>query len=222
MDPGPGMNGSVNNRKASSDVSTTASLRWVRRNEDKPHRCPGCHAVATWDHRHAGPRTRLRCPRDCRVQWRYGARQQRTPYRLRALLAATPRPQEQAIPALPRRLYPCDECPIRADNQDNPRSQFPAARWEALSVTVRHPVTGSPGLDAPMFGCHKGAPGTDEDLACAGWLATFGADHVAVRVAVAQGRLPTEALSRGANWPLLHQSWDAVVEAQTARSQDAR
>lgn len=48
-------------------------FRWVRRNEDKPHRCPECHAVATWDHKHAGPRTRLRCPQ-CGVQWRYGER----------------------------------------------------------------------------------------------------------------------------------------------------
>ena len=24
------------------------ALTWVRRNEDKPHRCPSCHAVAAW------------------------------------------------------------------------------------------------------------------------------------------------------------------------------
>lgn len=48
--------------------------RWVKRNEDKPHRCPECHAVATWYLDKFGPRTRLICPRNCGVQWRVGAR----------------------------------------------------------------------------------------------------------------------------------------------------
>ena len=56
-------------------------MRWVQRNEDKPHRCPLCHAVATWDkstqNRPIGPRTKLKCPRGCGVQWRAGFRQKR-------------------------------------------------------------------------------------------------------------------------------------------------
>jgi hypothetical protein len=48
--------------------------RWVGRNTDKPHRCPECHAVATWDHKRYGPRTVLVCPRDCGVRWRAGNR----------------------------------------------------------------------------------------------------------------------------------------------------
>ncbi|MET9262367.1 hypothetical protein [Amycolatopsis sp. NPDC004079] len=57
-------------------------LRWVRRNEDKPHRCPECHRVVTWDREAYGPRTRLRCVR-CGVQWRAGRRVY--PWPLRAL-----------------------------------------------------------------------------------------------------------------------------------------
>jgi len=49
-------------------------MRWVSRNEDKPHRCPECHAVASWGKETMGPRTRLVCPNDCNVQWRYGRR----------------------------------------------------------------------------------------------------------------------------------------------------
>jgi hypothetical protein len=67
-----------------------------------------------------------------------------------------------------------------------------------------------------MFGCHKGAPGTNADLACAGWLVRFGADHTTVRMAIAAGRLPYEALSPGTDWPPLHETWDEVVLAQTA------
>lgn len=48
--------------------------RWVHRNEDKPHRCPECHAVATWEHKRYGPRTVLVCPRECVIRWRVGRR----------------------------------------------------------------------------------------------------------------------------------------------------
>jgi len=70
-------------------------LWWVRRNEDKPHRCPGCHAVATWEHKRIGPRTRLTCPNGCGLQWRYGRRQQVRSMRYRRWLAnltEVPRP----------------------------------------------------------------------------------------------------------------------------------
>lgn len=118
--------------------------------------------------------------------------------------------------SFPHRSYPCDECPIRADNADNPKSKFPAARWEALSVTVRDPETGRhPGLGDILFGCHKGEPGTNADLACAGWLARFGLDHVAIRLALIEGKLPKSAIKPGANWPPLHETWADVVENQT-------
>lgn len=120
---------------------------------------------------------------------------------------------------LPRRLYPCDECPIRADNADNPKSKFPAERWDALSVTVRH-GNHQPGIGDILFGCHKGEPGTNADLACAGWLAQFGHDHLRIRLALAQGRLPPEALEPGANWPPLHETWDDVLASQTSDDDD--
>lgn len=118
---------------------------------------------------------------------------------------------------LPRRQYPCGPCPMRADNCDNSGAKFPVERWEALRDTVRDPLTSShPTLADPLFGCHKGEPGTDDDVACAGWLARFGADHVAVRLAAAAGRLPVSALEPGENWPPLHETWAAVVSAHTA------
>lgn len=54
---------------------------WVKRNTDKPHRCPGCHGIAdrAWPYDGSppedyGPRTVMHCPYDCGVQWRVGAR----------------------------------------------------------------------------------------------------------------------------------------------------
>jgi Family of unknown function (DUF6283) len=117
---------------------------------------------------------------------------------------------------LPYRSYPCGPCPMRADNCDTPEAQFPAHRWESLSDTVRDPVTRQhPMLGDRMFGCHRGEPGTDKDLACAGWLAQFGVDHLAVRLAIATGGLPESVLEPGENWPPLHRTWQEVVAAHT-------
>lgn len=121
-----------------------------------------------------------------------------------------------SINGFPYRPFPCNECPIRADNVDNPSSHFPAERWEVLSSSVESPGGFGPSFDSPMFGCHKGMPGRpDEDLACAGWLAIFGGGHPRVRLAVALEQLPLSALRRGANWPPLHPDWTAVVRNQT-------
>lgn len=116
----------------------------------------------------------------------------------------------------PHRRFPCDECPIRADNADSPKSKFPAERWRALSASVRDPETGEhPGLGDPLFGCHKGEPGTNADLACAGWLVRFGVDHVRIRLALATGDLPPSALRSGEKWPPLHETWTDVVRHHT-------
>ncbi len=66
---------------AETGVRPVGMLRWVGRNEDKPHRCPECHRVVTWERKRYGPRSRLTCP-PCGVQWRSGTRVY--PRRLRA------------------------------------------------------------------------------------------------------------------------------------------
>jgi hypothetical protein len=117
---------------------------------------------------------------------------------------------------MPRRTFPCGPCPARADNGDNPAAKFPPERWLEMSATVRDPLTGQePQLGAILFGCHKGDPATNEDLACAGWLASFGGDHLAIRLAKAEGRLPASALRPGENWPPLYATWEEMVRAQT-------
>lgn len=115
----------------------------------------------------------------------------------------------------PHRRFPCAECPVRKDNASNPRSKFPASRWETLRGTIEDPEGGHALMGAPLFGCHEGEPGTGADLLCAGWAASFGRESVQVRIYVSIGRLPASVLGTGRNWPELYENWDDMVAAQT-------
>ena len=110
--------------------------------------------------------------------------------------------------ALPRRRYPCVECPFRRDTKPG---QFPACRYEALRATA-----GSPGhevsVNAPIFACHKSPEGRDE--ACAGWLAVCGIEHLGMRLAVLTGRLEPEDLRPGEGWPELFASYSEMAAVQ--------
>lgn len=108
------------------------------------------------------------------------------------------------------RKRPCEECPwVRATEP----GQFPAERYEELRAT-----TGSPGdeaqLGAPMFACHKSREGGE--LPCAGWLASVGYESLTVRVLLAQGEIPPEAMRPGEDWPALFESYEEMEEAQGA------
>ncbi|MBT2609897.1 hypothetical protein J7I97_16855 [Streptomyces sp. ISL-87] len=117
------------------------------------------------------------------------------------------------------RKAPCNECPWRVDA---PVGRFSMRRFEEMRQTSEQPSVGDHGAmikaaagQQEMFGCHKGDPGTGDDLACAGWLAVAAHENISVRLDVALGRLPASALSPGLNWPELYDSYDAMVEAQS-------
>lgn len=114
---------------------------------------------------------------------------------------------------MPHRRHPCVECPWR---RDTPPGQFPACRYEQLANTSGRPGAEA-GLRAPLFACHKTAPGGEQ--ACAGWLAVAGRDHLGVRLAVAHGRLPAEALDPAPGWPQLFGSYDEMAATQAAIDQ---
>lgn len=117
---------------------------------------------------------------------------------------------------LPHRKAPCDECPWRKDTE---LGKFPAERYEALAATSEQPhLDGLPDVFAqPMFGCHKGTPGRPTaDLACAGWLAMSGLNHIGVRLALIQGRLPEESMFPGPRWPELYGSYGDMASANRA------
>mgnify|MGYP000532835257 CR=1 FL=1 len=110
----------------------------------------------------------------------------------------------------PCRSFPCAECPWRADVEPG---QFPAGRYDILRRTSVGENGAAVFPGTPMFGCHKGEPGSGADLACAGWLAVAGRDHIDVRVAVLRGYLPGKALAPGDGWPPLYESYDAMAAA---------
>ncbi|MDQ8704904.1 DUF6283 family protein [Streptomyces sp. LHD-70] len=118
-------------------------------------------------------------------------------------------------PAMPYRKAPCAECPWRTDVAPG---RFPATRFEELRSTSVQPEGTEAVLAALIhgqdkFGCHKGAPRTGEDLACAGWLAVAGWENFSVRRALLEERLPPQALELGPNWTPLYESYDAMAHA---------
>lgn len=120
---------------------------------------------------------------------------------------------------LPHRKAPCNECPWRRDAQPG---KFSAERYDALSATSHQPqISGLPDVFAqPMFGCHKGQPGTpDADLACAGWLAVDGTQHIGVRLALIQGRLPADVIDPKPGWPALYDSYAEMAEVNRKATQ---
>lgn len=116
---------------------------------------------------------------------------------------------EADVTPIPRVKRPCSECPWKVDTKPG---QFPACNYQRLENTSD--VNRQPGLTDPMFACHKTPEG--EERACAGWLAVEGHAHIGVRLAVAQRRIPVEALTPGDDWPELFKSFREMAERQAA------
>ncbi|MFR9675854.1 DUF6879 family protein [Streptomyces sp. TR02-1] len=116
--------------------------------------------------------------------------------------------------SLPRRSYPCHECPFRRDVP----AKFTVQRFAALRSTSEQPDPPLPRdfLQQPMFACHLGSPGSGEDLACAGWLATSAENNLAVRHSLSTGRLPFESLRPGSGWPPLFGSYEEMALLHSA------
>lgn len=99
---------------------------------------------------------------------------------------------------------PCVECPWVVSTE---RGQFPPERYAALRGTTGERGDEAP-FGSPLFACHKAPEG--EEFYCAGWLAAVGYENLTVRVLVAKGEIPAEALDPGKDWPELHPSYDAL------------
>ncbi|GAA1978314.1 DUF6283 family protein [Kitasatospora viridis] len=113
----------------------------------------------------------------------------------------------------PHRRYPCNECPWKRETEPG---QFTAERYELLRNTSEQiEVTSMEDIvSQPMFACHKSPEGDEE--ACAGWLAVEGHQHIGIRLAVATGRIPAQALRPGEGWPELFDTFEEMAERQGA------
>lgn len=112
---------------------------------------------------------------------------------------------------MPHRTFPCGPCPWQVKA---PVGKFGPERYEQMRSTCRPDEDGMPPMPGtPMFGCHVGDPRTGGDLACAGWLAVEGRNHISVLLALREGALPADALQPGDNWPELYPSFEAMAAA---------
>lgn len=99
---------------------------------------------------------------------------------------------------------PCPSCPWRVDQTAEDIPNFSLELAENLERTCHQD------FGAPIFACHQSREG--EEFACAGWLAVYGYDSIAVRMMVIAGRIPAEALQPGEDWPELEPSFEDVIE----------
>lgn len=104
---------------------------------------------------------------------------------------------------------PCPTCPWRVDQDASVIPGFSLDLAERLEATTRQD------FGAPVFACHQSHEG--KEVHCAGWLARYGHQSIAVRMSVIAGRIPVEALDVGDDWPELHETFDEVIEKLRAR-----
>lgn len=67
-----------------------------------------------------------------------------------------------------------------------------------------------PDYGAPIFACHESREGGE--IACAGWLATVGGRHPAVRLWIFNGKISADQLEPKPGWPKLLPDFKSVIE----------
>lgn len=98
---------------------------------------------------------------------------------------------------------PCPSCPWRVDQDATAIPGFELELAERLEATCDHE------FGTPVFACHQSREG--DEIPCAGWLAVYGDRSITVRLMVMSGRVPAEALTPGAGWPALEESFEDVI-----------
>lgn len=98
---------------------------------------------------------------------------------------------------------PCSSCPWRVDRHAD---QIPNFR---LELAERLHATTSDQFGAPVFACHQSREG--QEVVCAGWLARYGWNSIAVRLQLLSGDYRPEMLEPGDGWPELHETFEQVI-----------
>ncbi|MBS0426069.1 MAG: hypothetical protein JSR41_02135 [Proteobacteria bacterium] len=105
---------------------------------------------------------------------------------------------------------PCPSCPWRMDQDAQDIPHFSLALAERLAATCPDHRGRGPDFGAPMFACHQSKVGAE--VHCAGWLASVGHAHPAVRLGIVSGRLDAARLAPGPGWPALHDNYAQVLD----------
>lgn len=82
---------------------------------------------------------------------------------------------------------PCESCPYRRD--------VPSGVWSAGEyVKLRLYDEPTPFQPTSVFQCHQNDRQSERARVCAGWVATHGTELLALRIGVATGEVPREAM----------------------------
>lgn len=105
---------------------------------------------------------------------------------------------------------PCPSCPWRLVQDAHDIPNFSLELAERLAATCPDHRGRGPDFGAPMFACPQSKVGAE--VHCAGWLASVGHAHPAVRLGIVSGRLDAARLEPGPEWPALHDNYGEVLE----------
>lgn len=109
------------------------------------------------------------------------------------------------------RKRPCTKCPWLTSTD---LTEFSDEDMDMLRQANGRPGAEAP-VGAPIVACHRDQPGTAHAMRwCAGFLAVVGEQHLGVRLALAFGALPPQAVRPPARWPQLYRDLDALIAAR--------
>lgn len=98
---------------------------------------------------------------------------------------------------------PCESCPYRRD--------VPSGIWHADEYR-KLPCYDRPTYDQPvgLFQCHQNGQDSDQARLCAGWVAVHGQELLALRLAIASGRVDPSAMDYTTPVPLFASGTEAA------------
>lgn len=105
---------------------------------------------------------------------------------------------------------PCPSCPWRVDQTAADIPNFQITLAEDLAASCPDDRGFGPDFGSPVFACHQSRP--SDEVVCTGWLAVVGNCHPMIRLKVMLGGIKAEALAPGPGWPVLHTSFQQVIE----------
>lgn len=104
---------------------------------------------------------------------------------------------------------PCRGCPWVVGSDPGSIPGFDLDQAEALAATCPDVNGMRPEFSAPVMACHHSREG--KDFVCAGWAATAGAAHPAMRLNVLRGSVDPGALAPRPGWPELYPDFQAMI-----------
>lgn len=107
---------------------------------------------------------------------------------------------------------PCRTCPwwVGSSAADIPNYS------PSLAEGLRSTCSGEFG--AAIFACHQSVP--EQEVICAGWLARYGWDSIAIRIKLITGQIGPEGLDPQPGWAPLYETFDDMIAQLRATTEE--